>query len=156
MKLRRTWTPVTSSAPLGRNRKDTKGWALVGPGLGGLLLFPAWSCLCSVFSVDTAELHPPAARQVRVEGAGAVAWRSSTCPVQHIRQLDLACSEGCFQTWVLMFRMKIPSPAPTGHTGCCGTGKARTPEMRTQRQIHDNPKPSDVSPSPSSVCPVAM
>ena len=58
------------------------------------------SALSTVCMPQT-ELYPLAAWEVRAQGACALARRH--CLVQHIRQLDLSCSEISFWNLGLMF-----------------------------------------------------
>ena len=75
---------------------------LPGAGVGGLLMFRirSHSALSTVWMQQT-DLCPLAAWEVRAEGAGALAW--CHCLVQHIRHLDLSCSEISFRNLGLMF-----------------------------------------------------
>ena len=75
---------------------------LPGDGVGGLLMFhiQSHSALSTVWMQQT-DSYPLAAWEVGEEGASALARRH--CLVQHIRQLDLSCSEISFWNLGLMF-----------------------------------------------------
>ena len=75
---------------------------LPGAGVGGLLMFHIQShSALSTECMQQTVSYPLTAWAVRAEGASALVRRP--CLVQHIRQLDLPCSEISFWNLGLMF-----------------------------------------------------